>query len=87
MLQEEAGFVSKHNVVAFRCPRQPFIALWAAQTPMGFSHLYTKQWMPCGHSPLIEMVQNGISRHPMMSKRQNLLSYGLLCAHNAPVIT
>ncbi|GFS93999.1 hypothetical protein TNCV_4480491 [Trichonephila clavipes] len=32
MLQADAGFVSKHNVVPFRCLYPPFIAPLAAQT-------------------------------------------------------
>ncbi|GFT87745.1 hypothetical protein TNCV_4000951 [Trichonephila clavipes] len=34
ILQAEAGFVSKHNVVPFRCPCPPFIAPLAALTPV-----------------------------------------------------
>ncbi|GFU80398.1 hypothetical protein TNCV_3521701 [Trichonephila clavipes] len=34
MLQIEAGFVSKHNVVPFRCPYAPFIVSLASKTPM-----------------------------------------------------
>ncbi|GFV98334.1 uncharacterized protein TNCV_622931 [Trichonephila clavipes] len=34
MLQAEAGFISKHNVVPFICPCPPFIAPLAAQTPV-----------------------------------------------------
>ncbi|GFT74920.1 hypothetical protein TNCV_2445421 [Trichonephila clavipes] len=33
MFQTEAGFVSKHNAVPFRCPSPPFIALFAKKMP------------------------------------------------------
>ncbi|GFT98539.1 hypothetical protein TNCV_1352271 [Trichonephila clavipes] len=34
MLQVEAGFASKHNIILFRCPCPPFIASLVAQTPV-----------------------------------------------------
>ncbi|GFU61416.1 hypothetical protein TNCV_492491 [Trichonephila clavipes] len=37
MLQSEAGFFSKHNVVPLRCQCPPFIAPLAVQTPVDFS--------------------------------------------------
>ncbi|GFY00908.1 hypothetical protein TNCV_4529271 [Trichonephila clavipes] len=36
-LQAEARFVSKHNVVPFRCPCLPFIAPFLAEAPVIFS--------------------------------------------------
>ncbi|GFV01461.1 hypothetical protein TNCV_2960551 [Trichonephila clavipes] len=34
MLQAEAGFVSKLNVIPFHCPCPPFIASLVVQTPV-----------------------------------------------------
>ncbi|GFX96903.1 hypothetical protein TNCV_1996351 [Trichonephila clavipes] len=39
MLQAEARFVIKHNVVPFRCPWPPFITSLAAQNSMVFSQM------------------------------------------------
>ncbi|GFX19689.1 hypothetical protein TNCV_2075971 [Trichonephila clavipes] len=39
MLQAEAGFISRYDVVPFRCPCPPFIASLAVQTPCGHSTL------------------------------------------------
>ncbi|GFW14058.1 hypothetical protein TNCV_3546471 [Trichonephila clavipes] len=44
MLQEEAGFIRKHNAIPFRCPSPPFITTLAVQTPVFMSQGYTKPW-------------------------------------------
>ncbi|GFX92301.1 hypothetical protein TNCV_1112281 [Trichonephila clavipes] len=53
MKQEEAGFVSKHNIVPFRHPCSSFITPLAAQTPVVSSRGQTKECMPYGHSTLL----------------------------------
>ncbi|GFT25801.1 uncharacterized protein TNCV_1517741 [Trichonephila clavipes] len=51
MLQSEAGFVSKHDVIPFRYPCPPFIASVATQTPVVFSQgTYTKYYSDCPHA-------------------------------------
>ncbi|GFW21454.1 hypothetical protein TNCV_1532771 [Trichonephila clavipes] len=95
MFLAEARFVSKHNVVPFRCPCPPFITSLAKQTLVVSSQGLTKQWTPCGHSILLQTVSNGTSVHRLMRNRLNKLCYGSWCncaihhchAHNPSVIT
>ncbi|GFU34583.1 hypothetical protein TNCV_1993131 [Trichonephila clavipes] len=78
MLQAKAVFVNK-NVVPSRLPCPSFISKLVAQTPVVSSQRETKQWMPCGHSTLLQTASNGSSGHRMVRKRLNLLCYDSWC--------
>ncbi|GFV97931.1 hypothetical protein TNCV_5069711 [Trichonephila clavipes] len=66
MMQPEAEFVSKHNADLFCSPWLPFITPLAAQIPVVSSQGQTKQWMPSGHFPLLQMMSNDTTGHQML---------------------
>ncbi|GFT30946.1 hypothetical protein TNCV_1683201 [Trichonephila clavipes] len=73
MLQTEAGFVSKHNVVRFHCSCPPFFApLWRKRL---WFPVKDKQ-KPCGHSTLLQRTSKGTRRHRMIRNRLHLWYYG-----------